>query len=384
MPTTEAQESDNRSEQPKWKRILRNPNLGNKEITMTEPASRREAIETEDLRPVKRQAWGGLVLYWKDEINLHVLNSSPTFIEAVVNPGLDDARRFTGFYGNPVTANREYSWALLKHICLQMDLPWFCIGEFNVIVKSEEKMGGASRPERQMVAFREALDSCGVRDLGFVGSPFTWCNNQFNGGSNMDKIRQRGSHAFLDSDFPIGACPSYCRLLGQKKKSLAQAEAILMMGSNHEQVRILRGEVYDLMVKEECLWHQRSRVNWLQSGDLNTSYFHSRANQRNRRNYISKLFLDDGTCVEEEQKVGEVLVEYFKDLFTPTNPSNFESILHGIESKVTPTMNAELTREFKAEEVEQALTQMKPMTAQARTVCHHSFINLIGKLWVVM
>lgn len=66
-----------------------------------------------------------------------------------------------------------------------------------------------------------------------------------------------------------------CRLLGQNKKSLAQAEAISMMGSNHEQVRILRGEVYDLMVKEECLWHQRSRVNWLQSGDLNTSDFHS-------------------------------------------------------------------------------------------------------------
>ena len=67
--------------------------------------------------------------------------------------------------------------------------------------------------------------------------------------------------------------------------------------------------------------------------------------------------------MEEEQKMGEVLVEYFKDLFTSTNPSNFESILHDIESKVTPTMNAELTKEFKVEEVEQALTQMKPMTA---------------------
>lgn len=62
-----------------------------------------------------------------------------------------------------------------------MDLPWFCVGDFNEIVKSEEKMGGASRPERQMVAFKEALDFCGVCDLGFMGSPFTWCNNQFNG-----------------------------------------------------------------------------------------------------------------------------------------------------------------------------------------------------------
>ena len=32
-----------------------------------------------------------------------------------------------------------------------------------------------------MVAFREALDFCGLRDLGYVGSPFTWCNNQLKG-----------------------------------------------------------------------------------------------------------------------------------------------------------------------------------------------------------
>lgn len=32
-----------------------------------------------------------------------------------------------------------------------------------------------------MVEFRGALDFCGFRDLGYVGSPFTWCNNQFDG-----------------------------------------------------------------------------------------------------------------------------------------------------------------------------------------------------------
>ena len=32
-----------------------------------------------------------------------------------------------------------------------------------------------------MREFREALDLCGLRDLGFVGSPYTWCNNQFDG-----------------------------------------------------------------------------------------------------------------------------------------------------------------------------------------------------------
>ena len=43
------------------------------------------------------------------------------------------------------------------------------------------------------------------------------------------------------------------RLLGKKRKLLAQAESLSMSGNNHEQVQILRAEVYDLMVKENCL-----------------------------------------------------------------------------------------------------------------------------------
>lgn len=52
---------------------------------------------------------GGLDLYWKNGIDLYVLNASPTFIDVVVNPGVDGAWQFTGFYGNPVTANWEHS-----------------------------------------------------------------------------------------------------------------------------------------------------------------------------------------------------------------------------------------------------------------------------------
>ena len=62
-----------------------------------------------------------------------------------------------------------------------MDLPWICTGDFNEIVRAEEKLGGAMRWERQIIDFRETLDFCRFQDLGFVGSPFTWCNNQFDG-----------------------------------------------------------------------------------------------------------------------------------------------------------------------------------------------------------
>ena len=61
----------------------------------------------------------------------------------MVNPRVDDAWRITGFYENPITANLEHSWALLKHLSLKLNLPWLCMGDFNEIVKAEEKMGGA-------------------------------------------------------------------------------------------------------------------------------------------------------------------------------------------------------------------------------------------------
>ena len=93
-----------------------------------------------------------------------------------------------------------------------------------------------------------------------------------------------------------------------------------MRGGSHEQVRILKGEVHDLMVKEDVMWHQRAWVEWLKSGDMNTSYFHSRATQRNKRNFISKLVLEDNSVIEDEKMIGDTMVNYFRNIFTSTSP----------------------------------------------------------------
>ena len=50
------------------------------------------------------------------------------------------------------------------------------MGDFNEILFAEEKLGWLDRPERQMQSFRDALDFCRLKDLGFNGYPFTLCN----------------------------------------------------------------------------------------------------------------------------------------------------------------------------------------------------------------
>ena len=43
---------------------------------------------------------------------------------------------------------------------------------------ANEKQGWLDRSERQMQSFCDALDFCCLKDLGFNGFPFTWCNKR--------------------------------------------------------------------------------------------------------------------------------------------------------------------------------------------------------------
>ena len=127
---------------------------------------------------------GGLALYWPADMKVDVQTFLASHIDVIIDLGVNDTWRFTGFYGDPETANRESSWSLLRLLSHQFNLPWVCMGDFNEILFAEEKQGWLIRLERRMQGFRDALDFCRLRDLGFNGFPFTWCNRR-PGGQNV-------------------------------------------------------------------------------------------------------------------------------------------------------------------------------------------------------
>lgn len=45
----------------------------------------------------------------------------------------------------------------------------------------------------------------------------------------------------------------------------------------------------ELLHRQEIYWVQRFRIHWLKHGDKNTKFFHSKASQRRKRNYIQRL-----------------------------------------------------------------------------------------------
>ena len=55
--------------------------------------------------------------------------------------------------------------------------------------------------------------------------------------------------------------------------------------------------------------------------------------------------------MEEEEQVRELLIRYYSNLFASSNPTQFDQVLNGVESRVSSSMNKELLCPFEASEV---------------------------------
>ena len=75
------------------------------------------------------------------------------------------------------------------------------------------------------------------------------------------------------------------------------------------------------------MWHQWSRINWFQSRDRNTGFFHAKASSRQKKNDMEGLLDARGVWQENEEVMGEIVLDYYTDLFTSSNLIDFDEIL---------------------------------------------------------
>jgi hypothetical protein len=409
----------------------------------------------------RRNKGGGLCLFWKKDVKLSVQSFSHSHIDALVNDNQPDTWRFTGFYGAPETHKREESWDLLRRLNAQLKLPWCCMGDFNELVRIEEKQGRHTRSESQMQLFRDVLDECGFVDLGFTGPKFTWTNNRPGDMTweRLDRVvatpdwllrfpsarvshlegrwsdhkpiwvstetavipkrkpfrfeevwtSDQGCEAVIEDSWKqdltgvpmytvwqkIHACRRGLRLwsrttfgnitsrIKEVERLLKIAEENSMQGRDHHRVNQLKRELHSLLAKEERLWRQRSRAEWLHAGDRNTRYFHCRATQRKRKNHVTRLRTQDGQWTATQAQVPPLFVEYYKSLFQTANPDQVEQVVEDIQCVVTAEMNSQLISEFTAVEVEIALKQMAPLKAPGPDglppIFYQKYWHLIGR-----
>jgi hypothetical protein len=224
------------------------------------------------------------------------------------------------------------------------------LGDFNEAMWSFEHFSATQRPEPQMLAFRDMLETCELVDLGFFGLPYTYDNKRRGRGNvkvRLDRVVADNQWCNLfpkaTVEHKVSPCSDHCPIvlkcdkeeelvqrprykryevmwerdaslpdhisnawaaagpkenLGQIRKGLAgvmkhlqhwskekfgnvklqleksrtRLEELLSMNADREEIRVVTDQMNELLYREEMMWMQRSRIDWLREGDRNTNF----------------------------------------------------------------------------------------------------------------
>ncbi|KAK3014543.1 hypothetical protein RJ639_008317 [Escallonia herrerae] len=102
---------------------------------------------------------------------------------------------------------------------------------------------------------------------------------------------------------------------------------------NIELQRNIQNQIDEQCCREEWLWHQKSRLQWIKDGDRNTKFFHLSTIIRRRQNSIDFIKDKHGNWISSREEIGTCFTEHFSELYKSSNPS-FPDDLEGLLPRV--------------------------------------------------
>ncbi|XP_043818255.1 uncharacterized protein LOC122725284 [Manihot esculenta] len=289
-------------------------------------------------------------------------------------------------YGSPNTGLRRLLWEDLRLSCLNMDEEWVVLGDFNAMVSMEEQYG-----------YRTYNAS------GYEGVPFTWSRSDGRDDIKMDRLdrgvcttawRWRFAEArivhppkfhsdhcpiilslgeqplpngnffccqaawFAHPDFVDSNREEFGNIFAKKRRLLRRIEgvqrALALNGYPPNLVKLdflLRQKMEEVLKQEELYWFQRSKEEWIVSGERNTKFYYLAAKVKKKRKLISALQDSNGQWVTDEASLENLVVQFYKGLFT--NDSTYVlSNLEGIACRRIPEeLHTDLDKPYQKEEV---------------------------------
>ncbi|KAL8141078.1 hypothetical protein V2J09_007099 [Rumex salicifolius] len=107
----------------------------------------------------------------------------------------------------------------------------------------------------------------------------------------------------------------------RKDKILARLQGIENALSSGDVARLadlrttLKKDLDDVLIQEEIMWRQKSRVDWLACGDRNTTFFHTSTIVRRRRKSVVALRDTNANWIVDKVGLENMVVDYFVDLY---------------------------------------------------------------------
>lgn len=185
----------------------------------------------------------------------------------------------------------------------------------------------------------------------------TWTNTI---GDNTHKI-QAVLHQL--SNWGKGKFGSIPKKIRQLQDQLMQLKNKIPDAKVKSQIKEIETNLNDVLLQEEVWWAQRAKTQWLKYGDNNTKFFHFKASQRKKKNYIYSITDKNGREWNDDIHIHDIFTNYFADIFSTSHPTEVHNNLDVISNRVPTDRQAELSADFTIEEVEATMKSMKATSA---------------------
>ena len=151
---------------------------------------------------------GGFGLFWKQELNLQVLDSDTHVIDTVVT--FEGKRFYSSFvHGSTDRNERNLLWNRLLVKNEDREEPWFLTGDFNDLISGEEKDGGPDRAEGSFSDLRTFFSEGDLFDLQQLGDFLSWRGQR---GDHL--VRCRLDRAVFNTHWAECFAAARCEYLG--------------------------------------------------------------------------------------------------------------------------------------------------------------------------
>ncbi|XP_019150554.1 PREDICTED: uncharacterized protein LOC109147346 [Ipomoea nil] len=207
-------------------------------------------------------------------------------------------------YGNPNAHLRKKLFSDLTSDAFNQNIPWLAIGDFNSVLCPDETSSPEKFSMSRSTEFRNWIFREGLMDLGYTGSKFTWmrgANTSAFKGAWLDRALGNVEWKFnfpnscvqhlpmialdhtpimvkFESHSPIQSLADWNKstfgnVFLRKKRLMARISGVqraMAVKPNANLLKLdrkLRAQFEDALYQEELIWFQRSREEWLESGD---------------------------------------------------------------------------------------------------------------------
>ncbi|XP_039118690.1 uncharacterized protein LOC120254702 [Dioscorea cayenensis subsp. rotundata] len=122
---------------------------------------------------------GGIIVLWNTVIGqVTPLAFSRHALHLVVSSALSKTFLISVIYNSLRWRSQLFLWNELSKIT-PLVIPWLILGDFNTVLSRNEHRGrNFSYYLRKSRYFSDFINNNNLLDLKFIGSPYTWCNNQ--------------------------------------------------------------------------------------------------------------------------------------------------------------------------------------------------------------